>query len=262
MNFDWDGNKYEALSALQARASSELIHRMQFTESDQVLDAGCGVGNITLKVAEMVQIGHVLGIDSSPSMIAKCNERLQRKEALNVQFQVMNLLEIDFTNEFTKIISNSVLHWIKEVPKAIKLLHESLKLGGMLGIQFPLLNARHPLVFLANYAISNLSLEHEFKDWDFPWSVPTVVDFKELLGQYPFEKVKVYQKTTNFDFGDSKNMFAFLDSVGLNKYITHLSIEDGSKFRSQVFTQIQTLQERKKLRIPFDRLYAFGFGKQ
>ncbi len=84
MKYDWNSNKYTTISELQEKVSNELIEQLSFNENDHVLDAGCGIGNITFKVAKTVKSGHILGIDSSLSMIKRCNENLNATNTSNV----------------------------------------------------------------------------------------------------------------------------------------------------------------------------------
>ncbi len=83
MKFNWDSNKYTKISDLQEKVGNELIEKLNLKEDYRVLDAGCGIGNITFKVAEIVKNGHVLGIDSSSSMIKKGNNKVKFKKGIS-----------------------------------------------------------------------------------------------------------------------------------------------------------------------------------
>jgi len=261
MEYNWNSNRYTKTSDLQESVSNELIENLNFNENDRVLDAGCGIGNITFKVAETVKKGHILGIDNSSSMIEKCNENLHTKNVSNVNFITKSLTEIDFTDEFNIVFSNSVFHWLKESEKALDLLYKSLKIGGSIGIQFPLLNSQHPLITICEKGITKLKLEKEFQNWDFPWYVPTLDKFKYLMRKYNFERFKVYQKTTEYDFHESINVYNFFDSVGLNLYTSKLSKEKEKLFKSEIYNEIERLKDLNKLKIRFERLYAFSYNK-
>ncbi len=261
MKFHWNSNKYTTISDLQEKVGNELIEQLNLNETDQVLDAGCVIGNISFKVAGIVKRGHVLGIDSSSSMIEKCYENLKTINSSNVKFITKSITEIDFTNEFNVVFSNSVFHWLKETGKALGLLYGSLKPGGSIGIQFPLLNSQHPLVTICEKVITKLKLETEFQNWDFPWYVPTLNSFKYLMRKYDFEKFNVYQKTTEYDFHESINVYNFFDSVGLNLYTSKLSKEKEKIFKPEIYNEIEKLKDLNKLKIHFERLYAFGYNK-
>lgn len=107
MTFNWDGSKYTSVSRLQAEIGESLIEALHIQSHESVLDIGCGVGNLTLKLAAMAEKGFVLGIDPSPSMLEKAREMASRHGLPNLDFQVMGAAEINFQARFDVVFSNS-----------------------------------------------------------------------------------------------------------------------------------------------------------
>ncbi len=98
-------------------------------------------------------------------------------------------------------------------------------------------------------------------NWEFPWYVPTSDDFRSLLEQYNFEQVKVYVKTTDYNYGNSLNLYNSFDSAGLNMFTSALSEEKGRIFKSEIKKDIESHKNANKLNISFERLFAFGYQK-
>ncbi len=261
MKDKWDSKKYKSISGLQGNISNELISQLPFKGNYHVLDAGCGTGDLTFKVAGIVKEGFVLGIDSSPSMIEKCNESLQSKNLSNVRFITKDINELDFSGEFDIVYSNSVFHWVKDPVQALDLLYESLKLSGSMGIQFPLLNSLHPMIIVFNKAVKKLKLEDEYRSWKFPWYVPASDDFKALMEKKEFEEVKVYKKSLDFNYGKSINLYKSFDSAGLGVFASVLSKEKAEAFRAEIKKEIETLKNSDNSTVSFERLFALGFRK-
>src|ERR1700737_2039723 len=61
----------------------------------KILDAGCGTGNITVKLAEKFPSARVLGVDFSENSLAKARLLAQRRRVSNVDFRHQDLM-----NEF------------------------------------------------------------------------------------------------------------------------------------------------------------------
>ncbi len=91
--------------------------------------------------------------------------------------------------------------------------------------------------------------------------MPSLDSFKYLTRKYDFEKFNVYQKTTEYDFHESINVYNFLDSIGLNLYSSKLSNEKKEIFKSEIYNEIERLKDAKKLKFHFERLYAFSYNK-
>ena len=66
----WDAEDYARNSGAQARWALELIGKLALAGAEHVLDVGSGDGKITAELARRVPEGSVLGIDSSPEMVA------------------------------------------------------------------------------------------------------------------------------------------------------------------------------------------------
>ena len=256
----WKSNQYSEISGIQNKANLELLRQLPLKETDNVLDAGCGDGKLTFWVAQQVKKGSVLGIDSSPSMIRLCNEKL-KETSVPATFAVMNLTDMDFENRFDLVFSSSVLHWVKRAGRALDGLYKSLKPGGSLGLQFPLLNALHPFTAACQQAVRNLKLEKFFEDWEFPWYVPAPEEFKQIVSRYGFQETKVYVKSLAIDFESPKKLFKSFDAAGLNLYTQRLPEAMQERFKQEVFSEVEKLGKNGRLMVRFERIYAFGYHK-
>ncbi len=89
---------------------------------ERILDLGCGDGVLTQRIADAGAV--VVGVDSSPDMIAAAQER-------GLDARVADGAKLTFTNEFEAVFSNAALHWMKADPNApIKGVYRALKNGG------------------------------------------------------------------------------------------------------------------------------------
>ena len=257
---NWKSDQYSEISGIQNKANLELLGQLPLKETDDVLDAGCGDGKLTFWVAKEVAKGSVLGIDSSPSMIRLCREKL-KVNPVPASFLVMNLADMDFESRFDLVFSNSVLHWVKKTDQALEGLYKSLKPGGSLGLQFPLLNVLHPFTATCEQTVRNLKLEKFFEDWEFPWYVPAPEEFKQIFSRYGFQETKVYVKSPAIDFGSSAKLFKSFDAAGLDLYTQRLPDAMQERFKQEVFSEVEKMKENGRLRVRFERIYAFGYRK-
>ena len=96
---------------------------------DLVLDAGCGTGNFTLKLAQ--KGARVVGIDISPKMLALARIKAAREK--QVTFHQMDLYHLDFPPcHFDGIVSMAAFEFIHEPQKVFHQLMAILKPGGQL----------------------------------------------------------------------------------------------------------------------------------
>lgn len=83
----------------------------------KILDAGCGTGNFTLKLAGRGL--EVIGVDISPPMLEKAREKVARiDKELKISFKEMNVLETEFPDSyFDGIFSVAVIEFLEDEKK-------------------------------------------------------------------------------------------------------------------------------------------------
>jgi trans-aconitate methyltransferase len=133
MSYQWNASDYAQHSTGQERWARELLPLLALRADDHVLDIGCGDGRITASIAELVPQGRVIGIDSSAEMVAHASAL--SRNIPNVSFEQRDALDLRFTNEFTAIFSNAVLHWIRDQGRVVQEIARALQRGGRVLVQ-------------------------------------------------------------------------------------------------------------------------------
>lgn len=102
-----------------------------------VLDVGCGRGDVSLLLADMVGTeGTVLGMDFDESSLAYARERVQANKLTNITFIKNNLSELTIVHDkFDAIIGRRVLMYLPEPKRVITDLSVLLKVGGVMVFQ-------------------------------------------------------------------------------------------------------------------------------
>ena len=102
-----------------------------------VLDIGCGRGDLSLLLAEMVGAeGIILGLDFDESALTFARERIQENRLANVTFiqADLNALSIDHA-QFDAIVGRRVLMYLPDPKRVIADLSAFLKVGGLMIFQ-------------------------------------------------------------------------------------------------------------------------------
>ncbi len=136
--FDEVANKYDSwYTTPMGRFVDEVETRLAFElftpeKGMTVLDAGCGTGNFSIKLAE--RGARVTGIDLSTEMMAVAQEKARRRD-LNIEFLEMNIYDQAFPdNYFDEVFSMAVFETLDESQQAFKELMRVLKPGKFLMI--------------------------------------------------------------------------------------------------------------------------------
>jgi trans-aconitate 2-methyltransferase len=125
---DWDAATYDRVSEPQVEWAKEVLDRLPLRGDETVLDAGCGSGRVTRMLLDRLPAGHVLAVDSSPSMVEHAREALGERATV---FKA-NLTELELDERVDAVFSNAVFHWIGDHERLFERLFAALRAGGRL----------------------------------------------------------------------------------------------------------------------------------
>jgi 2-polyprenyl-3-methyl-5-hydroxy-6-metoxy-1,4-benzoquinol methylase len=99
--------------------------------TDTVLDYGCAMGSVDLKLAGAVKA--IRGIDISSKMIAGAREAADARKAANVSFAKATIFDGSLEREsFDVVLAFAIFHLLEDGPQAVRRIGELLKPGGLL----------------------------------------------------------------------------------------------------------------------------------
>lgn len=101
------------------------------TEGKTFLDVGCGGGNVTTLVSEMVGPGgNVVGIDFDEEIIALNKQDLIKSGITNVTYEVKDVYNISYTDKFDFVYARFILSHLEFPMKVLQRMAQSTKPGG------------------------------------------------------------------------------------------------------------------------------------
>ena len=128
----WD--EQPARIALAKAIARAILSDTPVQPAMTVLDYGCGTGLVTLALQPHAQ--RIIGVDSSPGMLAKLREKMQAMGMSNIE-----TLQLDLANQppppalhADLIISAMALHHIADIPQLLRELTRMLTPGGCLAL--------------------------------------------------------------------------------------------------------------------------------
>jgi trans-aconitate 2-methyltransferase len=134
---DWDAATYDRVAEPMTRWGTSVLDRLPLEGNEAVLDAGCGTGRVTERLADRLPDGGVIALDASPSMIDEARVRLARFGD-RVDFVVADLgrpLPLGSLAPVDAILSTATFHWVPDHDALFRNLAAVLRRGGCLVAQ-------------------------------------------------------------------------------------------------------------------------------
>jgi len=130
----WDPRQYNLFREARRRPFFDLLAQVRAAAPARVADLGCGTGDLTLALAERWPGAEILGVDSSPVMLA---EAQTKHAAARVRFHQADLARIELPGPADVLFSNAALHWLDDHAALLVHLAFLLAPGGTLAFQVP-----------------------------------------------------------------------------------------------------------------------------
>lgn len=213
----WDSQQYADNARFVSDLGTPVVELLAPQPGERILDLGCGDGALTVKI--LAFRCEVLGIDSSPEMVAAA-------KTLGVDARMMDGQTLQFDEEFDAVFSNAALHWVKESEKVLAGVWRALKPGGRFAGEFGGHGNVSSLVAAIESALSRRGVVVAN-----PWFFPHAEEYRGLLEAQGFsvESIALFSRPTPLP-GD---VIGWLETFA-QPYISALSVPERRSFLLEV----------------------------
>jgi trans-aconitate 2-methyltransferase len=249
---DWNAGQYLKFEDERTRPAIDLIRRIPLAEIRNAADLGCGPGNSTELIVDRYPGARVLGLDSSPDMLAKARTRVPE-----VSFEEADIATWNPDTRYDLIFANAVLQWLPDHPRLLARLAACLETGGYLAVQMPN-NLHEPSHRLMQKVAQEGPWAEKLKDA--PVSREEIGSFEDYYS-WLLEagcSVDLWQTTYVHPLADGAAIIEWLKGTGLRPYLDPLSLEEQSRFLNQYHEEIEKAypaQGDGKVLLRFPRLF-------
>jgi trans-aconitate methyltransferase len=234
MTFEFNGKKYKKASSHQKEWGNKIIAEFNFKGNEYILDLGCGDGVLTSQLADMVPNGFVLGIDASEGMITSAT---QNKKP-NLEFQLLDINQLDFKERFDLIFSNAVLHWVKDHKRLLSNTYNALKRDGIIRFNFAADGNCSYFFNIINQTIQKEEYRDYFKDFVWPWFMPTLDQYKKILDNFSFSNVKIWEENADRYFPNKEALIGWIAQPSIVPFLEYLPIDKKEPFTNEVIEKM------------------------
>lgn len=251
--FTWDAQRYLTFAGERGRPFADLLARVGAADPVDVVDLGCGPGNLTRLLAEMWPTARVRGVDSSAPMIETA-----RRDVPEVEFELADLRDwMGRREDVDVLVSNATLQWLPDHLDLLPDLAARVRPGGWLGFQVPG-NLDEP----SHTIRGELAAEQPYADHTAGVAVPVSHapgDYLELLALAGLEP-DVWETTYLHVLTGDDPVFTWVSGTGARPTLQALPDDLRPRFEEELRARLRAAYPDRGYGVvlPFRRIFAVG----
>ncbi|MBA3546441.1 MAG: methyltransferase domain-containing protein [Nannocystis sp.] len=261
----WEPAIYDKFRAERARPFHDLLALVEPGSDLDLVDLGCGTGELTEHMHAHLRARSTLGLDSSPVMLARTCPPGQDPPALTperlatpgLRFALQNIASFDPGPRFDLVLSNAALHWLPDHPALLGRLATMLRPGGQLAVQIPF-NEHHPGHVLAAQLASEPPYSDELEGFIQRFTALPPAEYAVLLDRLGFERSLVRLQVYPHRMGEGAGVADFLQGSLLTGYKRLLSPARYREFFAEYRRRVVEALGAGPYLYAFERLLLWG----
>lgn len=235
----WNPDTYNKFKSERFAPFNDCLNLVTIRENIDVIDLGCGTGELTKKLADALPGSNVVGIDSSQEML---NDS-KTFESKNVKFKLRSIEEqVNQETKWDLVFSNAAIQWVYNHEELLPKIISMIKHGGQLVVQMPDQNRN-----VSNLILDELATEEPFclalRNWTRHSPVLDIEKYAQILFENGSKQMTVFEKIYPLVFKDAGALFDWVSGTALIPYAERLNGETKEQF-------IATYKERLRARFP------------
>ncbi|NUQ31559.1 MAG: methyltransferase domain-containing protein [Dermatophilaceae bacterium] len=133
----WDPRQYAVFTGHRGRPFADLLARVDADDPRLVVDLGCGPGELTLGLTQRWPNARVVGVDSSPEMLARARDLDVDGRVEWVEAAAEDWDPTESGGAVDVLVTNATLQWVPSHLRLIPSWVAALAPGGTFAMQVP-----------------------------------------------------------------------------------------------------------------------------
>jgi len=247
----WNPEQYQRFKEERSAPFSDLCGLIRVRSGMEVIDLGCGTGELTCRLAALLPGSRVTGIDSSAAMLDKAGALA----CPSVRFRQEDIATVG--GSWDLVFSNAVLHWLDDHHTLIPRLFSLLNPGGQLVVQIP-----NNTAFPSHTCIIATAKEEPFLSALDGWSrtspLLSLDEYARLLYESGAAEMTIFEKVYPHLVPDADAIADWTAGTTLIPYMERLPQELHSPFMESYRAKLRRIWPTGPVLFTFRRILLAG----
>ena len=214
----WNPEVYNQFKTERAAPFYDLLALMKIRPGLEVIDLGCGTGELTAMLADKLPDASVLGVDSSAEMLGRSSQTdgsILRFECIPIEEQLKK------SQQWDVVFSNAALQWLSDHETLFGQIISQIRPGGQLLVQMP--DQPHNIT---NRLLSELAEQppylEAYQGWNRGSHVLEIDRYAEMLFENGSKSMQVFEKIYPLVLKDVDALVTWVSGTALLPYLERL----------------------------------------
>jgi trans-aconitate 2-methyltransferase len=238
----WDPGQYSKFQSERFAPFEDLASMITVRPGLRVVDLGCGTGELTARLGDLLPGSDVVGSDSSAEML----DRAQKLARPGLRFERRAIEDLD--GSWDLVFSHAALQWVDGHERLIPDVFSHVAPGGQLAVQVPS-NHHHPTHLLIKETAGAEPYRTALGGWTRTAPVLEIDHYASLLYARGADGVTVIEKVYPHVLEDADAMVEWVSGTALVPYFERLGPELRERF-------LDDYRERVRARFPGSPVFS------
>jgi trans-aconitate 2-methyltransferase len=254
----WDPEQYDRFKAERSASFHDLVALVEPpVPGARVADLGCGTGELTATLLDRWSPSELVGLDSSPAMLAAAAERAGGA----LRFEPGDLAEPEIRGGWDVLVSNAALQWVPDHAEVLARWTKLLTPGGQIAVQVPA-NVDHPAHVLADEVAHEARFLEALGGEVPPDTVHNVAKpeaYADILDVLGFTRQHVRLQVYGHHLGHTADVVEWVKGTSLTRFSTRMDAPTFAALVQRYRTRLlEDLGDRSPYFYPFKRILLWG----
>ncbi len=254
----WHPAQYLQFSTERLRPALDLLAQIPLEHVEKIADIGCGTGSVIPYLRQRWGNAHIVGVDSSPDMLATAQQQLKDEQ---IHWQLADIANWQSSYApFDVLFSNAALHWLPNHPHLLPHLLTHLAKNGVFAMQVP-----NNFAFPTHTCLFELAKQNFWSPYLTPHLPPppfvlSPEAYYVLLAKH-CQSVNVWQTTYYHNLQGEHPIFEWIKGSWLRPILDILPLELHQRFAadySQLLANAYPQDAQGKTLLAFTRLFCIA----
>jgi trans-aconitate 2-methyltransferase len=248
----WNPDQYHKFSAERSVPFDDLLKLVSVRTGLRVVDLGCGTGELTAKLADLLPQSEVTGLDTSEQML----EKAARHSRPGLRFERGDQAKL--TGKWDLIFSNAALQWTEDHPALFSRLFAQLQPGGQIAVQMPS-NHEHVSHRLIRETAGRDPFRSALHGWVRHAPLLSTEAYAKLLFDLGAEQITVFEKVYAHVLENADAVVEWISGTALVPYFERFDDSTREAFVASIRDELRQVLPGSPVFYPFKRTFLSGF---